>query len=115
MAQFQYTAVNNTGKKLSGVIGAATQEEARKELNALGISVLVMNKIAETGEQSVTTEANTSDELPKFEFEAFDKTGRKVLGTIPASNRYKAFKRLMEEYQFEVSYVIEAGARGEGV
>lgn len=113
MAQFQYTAVNSAGKKLSGVIGAATQEEARKELNALGISVLVMNKIAETGEQSVTTEASTSDELPKFEFEAYDKTARKVIGTIPASNRYRAFKRLMEEYQFEVSYVVPAGSSPE--
>jgi len=113
MAQFQYTAVNSAGKKLSGVIGAATQEEARKELNALGISVLVMNKIAETGEQSVTTETSTSEELPKFEFEAFDKTARKVIGTIPASNRYRAFKRLMEEYQFEVSYVVPAGSSPE--
>lgn len=113
MAQFQYTAVNSAGKKLSGVIGAATNEEARKELNALGISVLVMNKIAETGEQSVTSEAGTSQDLPKFEFEAIDKNARKVIGTIPASNRYKAFKRLMEEYEFEVSYVVTAGASPE--
>jgi hypothetical protein len=113
MAQFQYTAVNSAGKKLSGVIGAATNDEARKELNALGISVLVMNKIADTGEQSVTSEAGTSQNLPKFEFEAVDKNARKVLGTIPASNRYKAFKRLMEEYQFEVAYVVPAGATPE--
>jgi len=113
MAQFQYTAVNSTGKKLSGVIGAATEDAARKELNALGISVLVMNKIAETGEQSTTTESNTSKDLPKFEFEAFDKAARKVIGTIPASSRYKAFKRLMEEYEFEVSYVVPAGATPE--
>ncbi|MFT7184302.1 MAG: hypothetical protein ACI9QC_000641 [Oceanicoccus sp.] len=113
MAQFQYTAVNSAGKKLTGVIGAATDEEARKELNSLGISVLVMNKIAETGEKSITTESNTSQALPKFEFEAIDKNARKVIGTIPASNRYRAFKRLMEEYKFEVSYVVTAGASPE--
>lgn len=113
MAQFQYTAVNSSGKKLSGVIGAAAEEEARKELNALGISVLIMNKIAETGAQSVTEEATLTKDLPKFEFEAFDKAARKVIGTIPASNRYKAFTRLMEEYEFEVSYVVPAGSTPE--
>ncbi|OGJ46148.1 hypothetical protein A3J23_00320 [Candidatus Peregrinibacteria bacterium RIFCSPLOWO2_02_FULL_48_14] len=113
MAQFQYTAVNNGGKKLSGLIGAATEEEARKQLNTFGISLLAIQKMAETAAQSVTQEAGTSDVLPKFEFEAFDKIGKKVLGTIPASNRYKAFKRLMDEYQFEVSYVVAAGATEE--
>ncbi len=110
MAQFQYTAVNNGGKKLSGIIGAATEEEARKQLNTFGISLLAIQKMADTAEQSVTREAATTNELPKFEFEAFDKNGKKVLGTLPASSRYKAFKRLMEEYQFEVSYVVAAGA-----
>ncbi len=113
MAQFQYTAVNGAGKKLSGVIGATSEEEARKELNALGISVLAMKQIAKTDEKSVTKEAGTSKELPKFEFEAYDKTGRKVIGTIPAGSRYKAFKRLMEEYRFEVSYVVKTGASQE--
>src|SRR3989338_2035753 len=113
MAQFQYTAVNNGGKKLSGLIGAATEEEARKQLNTFGISLLAIQKMAETAAQSVTQEAGTSDVLPKFEFEAFDKIGKKVLGTIQASNRYKAFKRLMDEYQFEVSYVVAAGATEE--
>lgn len=110
MAQFQYTAVNNTGKKLSGLIGAASEEDARKQLNTFGISLLSISKTAETGEQTVTKEVGTTAELPKFEFEAFDKAGKKVIGTIPASSRYKAFKRLMDEYQFEVSYVVAIGA-----
>ncbi len=113
MAQFQYTAVNAAGKKLGGVIGAASEDEARKQLNTFGISVLAIQKIAETGEKTVTEEPALTAELPKFEFEAFDKTGRKVLGTIPASNRYTAFKRLMDEYQFEVSYVVSVGATPE--
>lgn len=110
MAQFQYTAVNNTGKKLSGLIGAASEEDARKQLNTFGISLLSIAKTAETAEQTVTKEAGTTAELTKFEFEAFDKAGKKVIGTIPASSRYKAFKRLMDEYQFEVSYVVASGA-----
>lgn len=113
MAQFQYTAVNSAGKRLSGVIGAATEEEARKQLNTFGISLLAIQKEAETPTESVTREAGTTETLPKFEFEAFDKLGKKVLGTIPASSRYKAFKRLMDEYQFEVSYVVPVGASEE--
>lgn len=113
MAQFQYTAVNSSGKKLSGLIGAANEEEARKQLNTFGISLLAIQKTAETDAQSVTQETGTSAELTKFEFEAFDKAGKKVIGTIPASSRYKAFKRLMDEYQFEVSYVVPVGANEE--
>ena len=113
MAQFQYTAVNASGKKLSGIIGASTEDDARKQLNTFGISLLAIDKIGETPVTTVTQEPGTSSELPKFEFEAFDKAGRKVLGTVPASNGYKAFKRLMDEYQFEVAYVVPAGASEE--
>lgn len=113
MAQFQYTAVNNAGKKLSGIIGASTEDDARKQLNTFGISLLAIEKIGETPVATVTQEPGTSSELPKFEFEAYDKTGRKVLGTIPASSGYKAFKRLTEEYLFEVAYVVPAGASEE--
>lgn len=110
MAQFQYTAVNKDGKKLSGVIGAASENEARKQLNTFGISILNINQTAKTANKSQTGEVSTTEEMSKFEFEAFDKTGQKILGTIPASSRYKAFKRLMEEYQFEVAYVVPAGS-----
>ncbi len=113
MAQFQYTAVNKDGKKLSGVIGAVSENDARKQLNTFGISILSINKSAETPKKTPTSEPGTSEELDKFEFEAFDKTSQKVLGTIPASNRYKAFKRLVEEYQFEVAYVVPAGTSKE--
>ncbi len=113
MAQFQYTAVNASGKKLSGIIGANTEDDARKQLNTFGISLLAIDQIGETPVATVTQEPGTSSELPKFEFEAFDKAGRKVLGTIPATSGYKAFKRLMEEYQFEVAYVVPAGASEE--
>ncbi len=113
MAQFEYTAVNAGGKKLSGLIAADNEEEARKQLGSLNISLLSIQKTAETPVDTVTKEAGTSAELPKYEFEAFDKSGKKVLGSIPASSRYKAFQRLIDEYGFEVSYVIQAGATAE--
>jgi hypothetical protein len=113
MAQYQYTAVNQGGKKLTGFIGASDEEAARKQLNSFGISVLGIQKIAESDVKGPAKETQTSSELPTYEFEAYDKTSRKVLGTIPASSRYKAFKRLMDEYQFEVAFVVEMGADNE--
>lgn len=116
MPQFQYTAVNNSGKKLNGVIGAVDENEARKQLNTFGISVLGIKKTKElAGASPKSTEPTiiAGEELDTFEFEAFDKNGRKVLGSIPADNRYKAFKRLMDEYKFEVSYVVKMGASPE--
>lgn len=113
MAQFQYTAVNSSGKKLSGIIAAANEDEARKELNTLQVSILSMDKIAETPTKSNTNEVDASSSLNKFEFEAYDKGGKKILGTVPASSRYKAFQRLVDEYGFEVSYVVQVGARPE--
>lgn len=113
MAQFQYTAVNNSGKKLNGVIGASTEEDARKQLSTFGISLLAIQKMLESSQTTVTNEPGTSQELARFEFEAYDKSGKKILGTIPASNRYKAFKRLMDEYHFEVSFVVPAGSSPE--
>lgn len=110
MAQFEYTAVNAGGKKLSGLIAADNEEEARKQLGSLNISLLSIQKTSETPVDTTTKEPGTSAELPKYEFEAFDKSGKKVLGSIPASSRYKAFQRLIDEYGFEVSYVIQAGA-----
>lgn len=116
MPQFQYTAVNNTGKKLTGVIGATDENEARKQLNTFGISVLSINKTKENlAPLNKGTEGpfEPGTQLTTYEFEAYDKNNRKVLGTIPAHNRYKAFKRLMDEYKFEVAYVVEAGATPE--
>ncbi|MBU0982059.1 hypothetical protein KKC94_05200 [Patescibacteria group bacterium] len=113
MAQFAYTAVNQSGKKLSGSISAPTEDAARKQLNTLGVALLTIEQTAETPVQTQTAEPGTSSELQKFEFEAYDKLGKRVVGTIPASSRYKAFQRLVDEYGFEVSYVVKIGASDE--
>jgi hypothetical protein len=113
MAQFQYTAVNQAGKKLSGVIGAQSEDDARHQLNAFGISLLGIEKISESPSQSVSQEPATSSELQKFEFEAYDKNGQKIVGTVPASSRFKAHQRLKEEYQFDVAYLVNLGATEE--
>lgn len=113
MAQFQYTAVNSAGKKLNGAIGAINESAARKQLNTLGISILSIKQTADTPKKTQTNQPGTSTDLSKLEFEAYDKTGQKVVGTIPASSRYKAYQRLIDEYQFNVSFIVPFGATEE--
>ncbi len=51
-----------------------------------------------------------ADSLTKFEFEAHDKTGRKIIGTIPATDKLSALTRLINEYQFDVTYLSRQDA-----
>lgn len=92
--QFKYVALNQENKKLSGVINAASETLARAELNNLGFAILSITEIAETP-TSTTTQT-------KLKFEALDKSGKKVIGTIPSADQNSAYKRLTEEYNFEV-------------
>jgi hypothetical protein len=103
--QFQYTATNTEGKQLKGVINSNTVEEARAQLNQLGFSIL---EITET--QAVPTEKST---LQKYEFEAFDKTGKQVKGTIPAKTPLLGYKRLADEYHFTITYLAPINATPE--
>lgn len=91
--QFQYNAINNENKKLSGFINASSEEDARNQLNDLGLAVLSMEEVAEK---------DTAKEQDKLKFEALDKNGKKIIGTIPEKDRSKAFRRLTEEYNFQV-------------
>lgn len=100
MPRFRYTVINEENKQLQGTIGAPEESSARKELNDLGFSILTLEILDET------TQTNES-EIPVFEFEAFDKNQKKVLGTIQAEDQYAAFKRLLSEYEFEINYVID--------
>lgn len=101
--QFQYTALNNENKKLSGFINAPTEDNARNQLNDLGLAVLSILTVEgkDTGEKSGE----------KLKFEALDKNGKKIIGTIPETDKGKAFKRLREEYGFQVLalYAMNAG------
>lgn len=89
---FQYTAANSEGKKLTGIINAASPDEAKQQLNLLGLSILEIK----------TTDQTQSTDLQKLQFEATDKNGKQIKGTIPAKNPLLAYKRLVEEYHFTV-------------
>ena len=70
--QFKYTAVNNENKKLNGFINAPNEENARSQLNDLGLAVL---SIEVTQDIQETPEENAQ----KLKFEAFDKNGKKII------------------------------------
>lgn len=103
MSRFKYTVVTADGKKLNGTIDAPDENVARQDLNSLGFSIIGIQQIEETGEQQ-------SDGNIIFEFEAFDKKGKKVIGTIPAQDKYAAFKRLTLEYEFSVISICKGAA-----
>ena len=102
--QYQYTATNAEGKKLTGVINANSEEEARGQLNNLGFSILELAESAEGTAQS---------NLEKFEFEAYDPSGKQIKGTVPAKAPILAYKRLIEEYHFNVNYMAPVNAAPE--
>jgi len=107
LRQFKYTAVNPEGKRLTGVISAETEMEARNELGSLGFSILEIKAI-ENSEANV--DAKALKDLQKYEFEGTDKTGKKVTGTIPAHDKLAAYTRLKEEYIFEINSIIDVSA-----
>lgn len=103
--QFKYIATNREGKKLTGLINAPEESTARTQLNTLGFSILDIKK--------VDGGAATDSDLDKFEFEAIDKTGKKIKGTIPAQTALLAYQRLVEEYHFDVLTFVPIKATAE--
>jgi hypothetical protein len=104
--QYQYTAANSEGKQLSGVINGNTEEEARKQLNTLGFSILKI-------EESKVADTEVKSDMEKYEFEAIDKTGKQIKGTIPAKTPILAYKRLADEYNFTIIYLAPKEAAPE--
>ncbi len=99
MPKFRYTVVNNSNQQLQGTISSPDEASARKELGELEFSIVSIEEIPEN-------EATSESTLPVFEFAGLDKNQKRVAGTIQAEDEYNAYKRLLEEYEFEIEYVI---------
>jgi hypothetical protein len=114
MPQYSYTIINADNQELNGTINAPDEAAARNELSSIG-SVLTLNTVsenasaaaepAETDVISAETEAEEeeNEQIIKYDFEAIDKNGKKVVGTIQGEDIYSIYKRLVQEYQFDVS------------
>ncbi|HEC21180.1 MAG TPA: hypothetical protein ENI70_01555, partial [Candidatus Peregrinibacteria bacterium] len=119
MANFKYTAVNDEGEKTEGVIVAGDRGEAREKLHGLRMSVLILQETEETPEEEEKEYEEAHERLPEekaeegmviFVFEAIDKEGKKVDGTVEAKDSLNALKRLVRDYHFQVTFLCEEGA-----
>lgn len=99
---FYYTAVSTSGKKkVSGEVEGQSEKEARRKLNKMGLSVLTIGlQIPDANLKGLS--------VKNFEFEAKDKTGQRITGTVEALNREAAYERLTNEFNFEVQSVYAA-------
>ncbi|MBP9718366.1 hypothetical protein KBD59_03660 [Candidatus Gracilibacteria bacterium] len=102
MLAFHYVAINPQRQQLSGVIEAADEQTARKKLNDLGVSIISISL--------VDAPAHDESTKPVFEFEAFDKNGKKIVGTIVGEDALVAYARLFEAYQLNVIYLCVRNA-----
>jgi hypothetical protein len=93
MPKFQYTAVNQQGNTLNGVIEAETDILAKRKLSSLKLSIVGLEPITDTDD---------SKSFLKYKFEATDKDNKKVIGTISSENQLDAFKKLTSEYELNV-------------
>src|SRR5262245_16198190 len=103
MPKYRYIVVNEENKQLNGTISTPDEQSARQELNELGFSVISINELNE--EENT---AKKDEEMPIFEFGAIDKNQKHVAGTIQAEDRYAAYKRLVNEYSFDVEYIVDS-------
>lgn len=96
MPAFHYVALNQDQKELSGIVEAPDEPLARVKLNELHLSVVSLTLT----ESFSHDQSKTGNKI--FEFEAVDKNGKKVVGTIASEDALKAYGRLFEEYQLNV-------------
>lgn len=99
MPKYSYTVINQEGQKLTGTIESDSETVARQSLNKLGFPILDITLVNEEVAEEIMGKSL------KFEFQAVDQNGRKVIGTIAGEDKYSAFKRLVNEYHFAVEYM----------
>ena len=103
---YSYIALNTENQKLKGVIAADNEVLAKKKLHQVGLSVLSLRETSKDEEASINEEKNTK-KLPGFTFFVIDPQGKQLSGSIEATDRKNALKRLAEEYGFEILSLCE--------
>lgn len=98
---FKYTVANKEGKKLSGTVEAPDIDTAKAELNNLGFSIFNIEELK--------TAPKLNNDLKSFVFEAIDKNGKLIAGTVPAEDDQKAFNKLQNEYNLNVTALWKEG------
>jgi type II secretory pathway component PulF len=110
--KYSYTALSTDNQKLTGILDAESIEAAQEELHKMGLSIISINEISEEEFEIQKTEkaAEKSEGIQTFVFEAIDRRGKEINGTIDAADDYSAYKRLAIEYKFQVSSIYPMDA-----
>lgn len=105
MPSYHYVALNQEHKELSGVIEAPDEPLARQKLNELSLSVVSLALLAA---DAAASSSGDQGKKIRFEFDAFDKNGKKIVGTIVSEDPLKAYARLFDEYSLNVVALFSA-------
>lgn len=105
MQDFYFEAADALGRKISGTIKASSEGEARQKLKGRDLAVLLV-RLKTDGEGDISQEKRK--DLKKYEFEAKDKDGKISHGVIDAVDEGTAYKSLKVEYDFDVTYLVDA-------
>lgn len=101
--RYSYIALNQQHQKLTGVLSAESEANAREKLHAMAFSVVSLKEEAEIDYQK-----NAEEGVTTFAFFFRDSKGKESKGTIDAPNRKTAFRRLVAEYNFEILSLADA-------
>lgn len=106
--QFSYIALSPEYQRLTGVINAENEEEARKKLHAMGLSVISITKEEANQQAEQQLPKPTQAGTRNFYFKVVNSKGQNLDGTIESTDRKTAFRRLVGEYNFKVLLLADA-------
>ncbi len=97
--RFAYQANTQDGRAIAGIIAAESPELARKSLSRLGYTIMTMT--VAPAETSRVSNKRT------FSFEAFNKQGKKILGTISTSDPETARTKLASQHGLTIAKLTD--------
>lgn len=103
--KFFYTALTTDNKKITGVLDAPDRDTAQGELHKMGVAILSVNEISEAESEKIKSEQEeqkAKSGIKTFQFLAIDANAKEIEGTIDAMDDFSAYRRLRDEYQFNV-------------
>lgn len=100
MQEFYFESADAEGKRISGVLKAESEDDARAKLKARNFAVFVLM----LKEEHIKKKNNK--EYLVYEFEGTDNQKEAVRGEIRAADEGAAYKSLVVEYEFDVKYIV---------
>jgi hypothetical protein len=94
--KFTYTALGSDTLEKTGKIEASSAEDAKQKLNQMGLSVLTLEE---------SSAGNSSEKT--FSFFGIDTDFQEAEGDIEAEDIVSAYKRLVEEYELDVQWIVD--------